>query len=263
MSYFLKILRLSPPRFVARFPQAQVLSRSKSDDSPDVANLRKPYNTADNVLQKKNFHNQDPYDVFDEWLKEACNTPGIEEPTAMTIATVSKEGKPTARMVLLKGYDSSGFNFYTNSRSVKGQNLELNPYAALVFYWEKLNRSIRIEGQVEMMTDDSITSYYSSRPRESQIAAHVSQYQSSPIPSRDVLLKRFEELEAKYENTNLIPRPCFWCGYQVKPDRFEFWQGQSSRMHDRIVFSKSVSKADKNNSYSSGKNGWFYGRLEP
>lgn len=227
----------------------------------NIANLRKPYRSPEDSLLEESLPRKNPHIIFDEWLKLACETPGIGEPNAMTIATVGKSGRPTARMVLLKGYDTQSFNFFTNSCSTKGQDIEANPYAALVFFWEKLNRSVRVEGRVEKMPDQSIDDYFAQRPRPSQLAAHVSEHQSSPIASRDVLLKRFSSLEEKYKDQESVPRPKYWCGYMVKPDKIEFWQGQSTRMHDRIVFCKD--KDGNADDWISGEEGWFYQRLEP
>jgi len=226
----------------------------------DIANLRKPYNSDTDVLLEEKILRKEPHIIFDEWLNVACNTPGVEEPNAMTIATVNKEGKPTARMVLLKGYGKDGFRFFTNCRSEKGKNIENNPNVALVFYWNKLNRSVRVEGVAEKLSSDDIDAYYCQRPRPSQIAAHVSEHQSSPITGRDVLINRFKVLEDKFKDVVSIPRPDFWNGYLVRPERIEFWQGQSTRMHDRILFSK---KQELKDGWLRGEDDWFYQRLEP
>ena len=225
----------------------------------DIANLRKSYHSPTDVLLESALTTMDPFVIFGEWLQLACNTEGVEEPNAMTIATVNKQGRPSARMVLMKGYDSNGFRFFTNMRSRKGQDICHNPNVALVFYWEKLTRSVRVEGQAHMLPGDQVDEYYAQRPRASQIAAHVSENQSAPIRDRLVLKNRFSLLEEKYKDVEKIPRPDFWQGYNIVPDKIEFWQGQSTRMHDRIVFSKE-GKGDK---WNPGENGWKYQRLEP
>lgn len=227
----------------------------------DIANLRRAYSSSSEVLLEEQLNKMIPFEIFDQWLKLAVETPGIEEPNAMTIATVNEKGRPTARMVLLKGYDRNGFRFFTNSRSTKGRNISNNPNVALVFYWERLNRSVRVEGVAEKLPDSDIDAYFAQRPRPSQIAAHVSQHQSSAIESRDVLTDRFAKLEEKYRAEEKVPRPSFWCGYQVKPERVEFWQGQTTRMHDRIVFCKAPE--EDTSVWISGEDGWFYQRLEP
>ena len=228
----------------------------------DVSGIRKPYNSASEVLLETAMPRKNPHAIFDDWIKLACTTPAINEPNAMTIATVDARGRPTARMVLLKGYGDDGFRFFTNSRSQKGQNIAANPHVALVFYWEALNRSVRVEGRAEKLPAADVDAYYAKRPRPSQIAAHVSERQSAPIGGREVLKERFEALETKYAAVEAIPRPDFWNGYLVKPQRVEFWQGQSTRMHDRIVFSREVEEAEEKG-WKSGEDGWCYQRLEP
>ena len=224
----------------------------------DIANLRKSYHSTTDVLLESSLTSKEPFAIFQQWLQLAVSTDGVEEPNAMCIATVNKEGRPSARMVLMKGYDQNGFRFFTNQRSRKGQDMSENPNVALVFFWEQLSRSVRVEGQVEMIPDKDVDDYYAQRPRSSQIAAHVSQNQSAPIKDRDVLKDRFVMLEEKYKEVEKIERPEFWRGYNVRPDKIEFWQGQSTRMHDRIVFSKEGGEG-----WNVGENGWNYQRLEP
>ena len=236
-------------------------SNGKNQNEINISNLRKAYNTSDQVLLEKNIKVKDPFSIFGNWLELACKTKTIEEPTAMTVATVSPKGTPSARLVLLKQWNNNGFTFFTSSRSIKAQHLLSNPHAAVVFYWEKLNRSIRIEGKVSMLPEEQTKEYFSTRPISSQIAAHVSENQSSPILNRDVLLQRFENLEKKFSDYKSIPKPDFWCGYTVKPNRFEFWQGQTTRMHDRIVFQQEVTGQTEN--WLKGDNEWYYQRLEP
>jgi pyridoxamine 5'-phosphate oxidase len=154
----------------------------------------------------------------------------------MMLSTADVNGNPSARIVLLKEIDDSGFVFYTNYGSRKGKDLKENPKAALTFFWDELLRQIRIEGRIEKISKETSKKYFSSRPRESQIGAWVSA-QSSVIPNREILENKFDELEEKFGNEE-IPLPDFWGGYRVIPNYFEFWQGRENRLHDRICYKK-------------------------
>jgi pyridoxamine 5'-phosphate oxidase len=154
----------------------------------------------------------------------------------MMLSTADVNGNPSARIVLLKEIDDSGFVFYTNYGSRKGKDLKENPKAALTFFWDELLRQIRIEGRIEKISKETSKKYFSSRPRESQIGAWVSA-QSSVIPNREILENKFDELEEKFGNEE-IPLPHFWGGYRVIPNYFEFWQGRENRLHDRICYKK-------------------------
>ncbi|XP_071945084.1 pyridoxine/pyridoxamine 5'-phosphate oxidase-like isoform X2 [Antedon mediterranea] len=230
----------------------------------EVANMRTAYKSEHEAFLECHLSSKDPIQQFDAWFKEACNNDKIEEGNKMTIATATKEGRPSARMVLLKGYCREGFKFYTNFNSRKGKELKENPYASLVFYWEPLNKQVRIDGKVRRLSEEESCKYFHSRPRCSQIGATVSN-QSQPISSRDVLIKKQEELELKYQDeSKLIPKPDFWGGYIVIPDQIEFWQGQSNRIHDRIVFRKlreneTVDQVLLHN----GEGDWVYERQQP
>ena len=176
---------------------------------------------------------KDPVGQFTRWWDEAMNS-NIDEVNAMTLATVTAEGNPTARIVLLKGYDENGFVFFTNYQSDKGKELATNPNAALLFFWKELERQVRIGGVVEKVSTEESDIYFASRPEGSRIGAWASP-QSEAITGRETLEKKVAELEAKYKGQN-IPRPPHWGGYRVKPQLFEFWQGRSNRLHDRLQY---------------------------
>ena len=178
---------------------------------------------------------KNPFIQFTNWY-EIVLTSNLNEPTAMMLSTADVNGNPSARIVLLKEIDDSGFVFYTNYGSRKGKDLKENPKAALTFFWDELLRQIRIEGRIEKISKETSKKYFSSRPRESQIGAWVSA-QSSVIPNREILENKFDELEEKFGNEE-IPLPHFWGGYRVIPNYFEFWQGRENRLHDRICYKK-------------------------
>ncbi len=180
----------------------------------------------------------DPIQQFQLWYEEAIAA-GLDEPNAMTLATASPEGRPAARVVLLKQYDAKGFGFFTNYQSRKGQDLEANPFAALLFFWQPLERQVRIEGRVEKLSSEESDAYFQSRPAETRIGAWVSE-QSKVLSGREVLEARFEELKRRYAE-GPIPRPLHWGGFRVVPETFEFWQGRASRLHDRLRYRREAS----------------------
>lgn len=233
-----------------------------SHGHPDVSQMRNPYKLPSEAFTEDHLVSKDPIKQFEHWFKEAAEH-SVEDVNALTLATVSAHGRPSARMVLLKGYGPDGFTFYTNHLSRKGKELAKNPYVAMVFFWGFQHRSVRIEGKAERISEEESARYFKTRSKLSQIAAHVSTEQSSPIPNRDYITNLDEELQVKYDGKE-VPKPEYWGGYLVKPQSIEFWQGQTTRMHDRIVFRRNDADDEMNSPHlKKGENGWCYERLMP
>lgn len=177
--------------------------------------------------------NEEIIERFRQGFEQAVEA-AIPEPTAMTLSTLGEHARPTARVVLLKGYDADGFVFYSNTLSRKGRHLAANPHASLVFWWRETEQQVRIEGRAEPVGEDEADAYFASRPRGSQIGAWASK-QSTELDCRQTLINRVAELEARYEGHE-IPRPPHWSGYRLVPDRVEFWYGREFRLHERVLF---------------------------
>ncbi|MCX7220216.1 MAG: pyridoxamine 5'-phosphate oxidase [Burkholderiales bacterium] len=209
-----------------------------------IANLRKDYHL--DSLSETDVA-ADPIQQFAHWFEQALKADAAEA-NAMSLATVNAEGRPSSRIVLIKEFNQHGFSWFTNYDSAKGHDLATNPQAALLFFWSALERQVRIEGRIEKVSEQDNDNYFHSRPLGSRRSACASQ-QSQPIASRDLLEQRLEQVTS--EHGDHPPRPQHWGGYRLVPDRIEFWQGRSSRLHDRIV-------------YTRGSDGvWSISRLQP
>jgi pyridoxamine 5'-phosphate oxidase len=198
----------------------------------DIADLRREYT-------RGGLHSEDlpanPLDLFEKWLRQACDAK-LPDPTAMSVATVDRDGRPYQRIVLLKHYDDNGFVFYTNLGSRKAQQIAANNQVSLLFPWHTLDRQVHVTGVAEQLSPLEVLKYFHSRPKDSQIAAWVSQ-QSSRISARSMLESKFMELKQKFANGE-VPLPSFWGGFRVRFDSMEFWQGGTHRLHDRFLFTR-------------------------
>jgi pyridoxamine 5'-phosphate oxidase len=212
----------------------------------DVGELRKEY-TLSGLFRKD--LSSDPFQQFKLWFEESVRTAGPREPNSMTLATASREGAPSARVVLLKSFDELGVTFFTNYESRKAQQLAENPRAALSFHWPWLERQIQIEGIVQKVDREKSKAYFDKRPIGSRLGAIVSK-QSSVIESRSILEQRLSALQAEYPSGD-PPLPEFWGGYLLVPERFEFWQGRENRLHDRFLYTRCA------------EGGWKIDRLSP
>ena len=202
---------------------------SDKDEKIILADLRQDYSRA--TLSEADVLS-DPIAQFTKWFDEAL-TANIPEPNAMSVATADKNGRPSSRILLIKKYDQSGFTWFTNYDSQKGQDLAANPFAAMLFFWRELERQVRIEGKVERISAAESDAYFQTRPLASRLGA-IASSQSVPISNREALEARLAEVEDRYGDHPA--RPAYWGGYRLVPDRIEFWQGGRSRFHDRFLF---------------------------
>ena len=222
----------------------QTTSDKLNNMSLDIAGLRENYTRGG---LKEDDLTKDPIIFFRKWLEEAIDSK-VAEPNAMSLATVSEDGTPNARIVLLKDVGERTIRFYTNYTSRKGNDLEVNPFAAVSFWWPELERQVRMKGSIKKVSRTESEKYFKSRPRESQLGAWASS-QSSEVVNRDKLKESYEDVSKRFENKT-IPTPEFWGGFDIFVSEIEFWQGRPSRLHDRILFTFDLDK-------------WNYKRLQP
>lgn len=253
-------------KFHQRFDMSTENNKNNNDPSAravnDLSDMRKPYRDQDDGIEESQLPSKDPIKLFGAWFDMAKESGTCYEPNAFCICTASKSGQPSARMVLLKGFGDDGFRFFTHYSSQKGQNIAENPKVSMLFYWDSFNRQVRIEGIAQKLPNEVGEDYFKRRPQSSQIGAAISD-QSSLIESRVALIKRYDDLKAQLGDNPPL-KPDTWGGYLVTPERFEFWQGNTNRVHDRIFFRRPVEgeKVDPKLT-KEAENGWLMERMLP
>ncbi|XP_075145117.1 sugarlethal [Haematobia irritans] len=241
----------------------QQICKMSSASTVPLSALRMKYMEKKQAFLEENIRVKEPFSLFNEWMNQALQQEDILEPNGACLATVNSNGCPSNRFVLLKGVTADGFTFFTNYGSRKANDIENNPNVAMTLYWCPLRRSIRIEGVAEKISKEESLKYFHERPRASQIGALASK-QSSRIPSRQYLDEVENKIKLDLGDDKEVPLPN-WGGYLIRPRLIEFWQGQTDRLHDRIVFRKheGVEKEIDNVLIHPGENGWVYERLAP
>lgn len=259
---------LSYARNLSQTNHVNMSANSINSDKPavraqnDLSDMRKPYRDQDDGIEESKLPTLDPIKLFADWFQKTKESNTVYEPNAFCISTASKTGQPSSRMVLLKGFDETGFRFFSHSSSQKGRNINENPKVAMLFYWDSFNRQVRIEGSAKMLDPEVAQDYFKRRPQSSQIGAAISD-QSSLVESRDVLMKRFNELKAELGD-EAPPKPSTWNGYLVVPETFEFWQGNTNRVHDRIIFRKPKEGEKPDGKLTKvAESGWLMERMMP
>jgi len=222
----------SATRVPGGVPRRALCASASLKDAVDLATLRKEYSRQG--LNEEDM-SEEPMETFDAWIQEAINAKCIE-PNAMCVSTC-QDNTPTARYVLLKAHDKRGFVWFTNYQSRKGEDLAANPAAALTFWWGDLERSVRIEGKVEKVSEQESDDYFNKRPRGAQVGAWSSN-QSRPIGSREELAAQEQAIISRFQDVQIVTRPPHWGGYRLVPTRIEFWKGRESRLHDRLVYER-------------------------
>lgn len=238
------------------------ISNDPSKASHDLSNMRRPYRDQDDGIEESSLPTRDPIKLFGNWFEMVKESGTVYEPNAVCVSTVGSSGQPTSRMVLLKGFGPEGFRFFTNLSSQKGRDLKENPKVAMLFYWDSFNRQVRIEGTGEILPESVAEEYFTKRPLTSQFGAAISD-QCSLIESREALMTKYNDLVAKCGQTS-PPRPPTWSGVLVKPERFEFWQGNTNRVHDRIIFRRLKHGEKPDGKFTrQAEDGWVMERLMP
>lgn len=230
--------------------------------SNDLSDMRRDYRSIDDGLDESTLPTRDPIKLFGVWFEAVKQSKTIFEPNAFCLSTVNSEGAPSSRMVLLKGFDDDGFRFFTNYSSQKGQHISQRHNVAILFYWDSFNRQVRIEGVAEKLPDHIGEEYFKRRPQHSQVGAAISD-QTSLVESREVLLNKYNQMLKELGDSS-PPKPATWGGYIIKPNYFEFWQGNTSRVHDRITFRRSKpSETFDGKLTKEAENGWVMERKSP
>lgn len=238
--------------------QAATSTQAKND----LSDMRKPYRDQDDGIEESQLPTRDPIKLFQNWFEMVKASNSVYEPNAFSICTAGKDGQPSARMVLLKGFDDDGFRFFTHYSSQKGRNIAENPKVCMLFYWDSFNRQVRVEGTAERLAEEAGEAYFKRRPQSSQIGAAISD-QCSLIESRAALMKRYDTLKAELGDETPA-KPSTWGGYLIRPERFEFWQGNTNRVHDRIIFRRpNLSESLDDKLSKPAENGWLMERMLP